>query len=193
MKNLNIGLYIIFAWILAGLSVQAQINPGRMLTGKVIDSYTKEAVPAASVSVVETGKGMITDTTGEFMIMLPPDKFVHINISHLGYYDYTIEISDRKDTSISIAVYLVPKNIELETVLVTGNHTHSKFEEISNLNGLVEGVDLQKNLGLTLASTLKNETGIAIRSMGPAPARPVFRGWEGIGYYLRRMVHERVI
>lgn len=179
MKNQNIKLLIIFTWVLIGLNVQAQIGQGRMLKGKVIDSDSKEAVSAASVSVIESGKGMITDATGEFNIMLPTDKVVHLNISHLGYYDYTLEISDRKDTLISLAVFLVPKNIELETVLVTGNHTHSKFEEISNLSGLVEGVDLQKNLGLTLASTLKNETGLAIRSMGPAPARPVFRGLGG--------------
>lgn len=179
MKKLNIGLFVFFAWMVLTLSVHTQSGRGRMLTGKVIDSYTKEAVSAASVSVVESGKGMITDATGEFNIMLPVEKVVHVNISHLGYFEYTIEISERKDTLISLAVYLVPKNIELETVLVTGNHTHSKFEEISNLNGLVEGVDLQKNLGLTLASTLKNETGIAIRSMGPAPARPVFRGLGG--------------
>jgi len=179
MKNLNISLSILFTWMILTLSVQAQSGQGRMLTGKVIDSYTKEAVSAASVSVLETGKGMITDATGEFNLMLPHDIVVHINISHIGFYDYTLEIKERKDTLISLAVYLVPKNIELETVLVTGNHAHSKFEEISNLNGLVEGVDLQKNLGLTLASTLKNETGIAIRSMGPAPARPVFRGLGG--------------
>ncbi|MBK7866232.1 MAG: TonB-dependent receptor [Ignavibacteriales bacterium] len=179
MKNQNIRLFIIFAWILFGLTVQAQSGQGIMLKGKVVDSYSKEAVSAASVSVVESGKGMITDATGEFNLVLPVDKVVHINVSHLGYYDYTLEISARKDTLISLAVFLVPKNIELETVLVTGNHSHSKFEEISNLNGLVEGVDLQKNLGLTLASTLKNETGIAIRSMGPAPARPVFRGLGG--------------
>ncbi len=179
MKNLNISLLGIFTWMVITLSIQAQSGRGKMLTGKVIDSYTKEAVSAASVSVVESGKGMITDATGEFNLMLPVDKVVHLNISHIGYYDYTLEIREQKDTLISLAVYLVPKNIELETVLVTGNHTHSKFEEISNLNGLVEGVDLQKNLGLTLASTLKNETGIAIRSMGPAPARPVFRGLGG--------------
>ncbi len=41
---------------------------------------------------------------------------------------------------------------------------------------VLKGKELQREIGLTLASTLKNETGLAIRSMGPAPARPVIRG-----------------
>ena len=41
------------------------------------------------------------------------------------------------------------------------------------------GMSFRRNNSLTLAETMKNEIGVAIRSMGPAPARPVIRGLSG--------------
>ncbi|WP_157452490.1 TonB-dependent receptor [Chloroherpeton thalassium] len=59
---------------------------------------------------------------------------------------------------------------------MTSKHTHNKFEEITEKSSVLEGQALQKELSQSLAATLKNETGLAMRSMGPAPSRPVIRG-----------------
>ncbi|MBE0643634.1 MAG: TonB-dependent receptor [Bacteroidetes bacterium] len=76
-------------------------------------------------------------------------------------------------------VYLQPRAYETAPVIVTGSHMHSRIESTNELSSVLNGRELDKELGLTLAATLKNETGIAMRAMGPAPARPVIRGLGG--------------
>ncbi len=53
------------------------------------------------------------------------------------------------------------------------------FDKIIEMSYTLSGKDLQRNLNTTLASTIKNEMGMSMRSMGPAPSRPVFRGLSG--------------
>jgi iron complex outermembrane receptor protein len=178
MKN-KLSIFLIFYSFIIISTAFAQSDPVRLLKGKVLDSYKKEGVSAATVLIEGTKSGFITDATGQFEIVLPKDKDINILITHISYYPYSFSLIPKADTNRNIVIYLIPKDIELAPVLITGNHFHSKFEEIRNISGLVEGVDLQKNLGLTIAATLKNELGLAIRSMGPAPARPVIRGLGG--------------
>ncbi|MBD3169657.1 MAG: TonB-dependent receptor [candidate division Zixibacteria bacterium] len=73
----------------------------------------------------------------------------------------------------------MPRAIEVDPVIVVGYQPRSKFEELGEKSSTLKGTELQQELGLTLASTLKDETGLAMRSMGPAPARPVIRGLGG--------------
>ena len=41
------------------------------------------------------------------------------------------------------------------------------------------GQDLQKQIEMSLGNTLENQPGVAARSFGPAPSRPVIRGLDG--------------
>ncbi|MBD3299606.1 MAG: TonB-dependent receptor [candidate division Zixibacteria bacterium] len=67
----------------------------------------------------------------------------------------------------------------MHDLTVTAQESDSRFDDLAEATGTLSGRDLQQELGQTLASTLKNESGIALRSMGPAPARPVIRGLGG--------------
>ena len=179
MQNQLIRLLPLVALFVMVTDLFPQSGEPVMVHGKVYDSYTREGVVAASVSSPGTGKGVMTDEKGEFTLMLPAGERVSVIVTHIGYYPYTFTLIPQKNAPFDLVIYFIPKDLNLEPVLITGNHYHSKFEEINDLSGAVEGVDLQKNLGLTLAATLKNETGLAMRSMGPAPARPVIRGLGG--------------
>ena len=44
---------------------------------------------------------------------------------------------------------------------------------------VLAGQELTKQLGSSLGSTLENQPGLASRSFGPTPARPVIRGLDG--------------
>ena len=46
-------------------------------------------------------------------------------------------------------------------------------------DGGTPGQDLTKQLGMSLGATLESQPGVAARSFGPAPARPVIRGLDG--------------
>ena len=54
----------------------------------------------------------------------------------------------------------------------------SQFESFQPTSVLV-GQELSKQLEMSLGATLENQPGVASRSFGPAPARPVVRGLDG--------------
>jgi len=145
------------------------------ITGIVLDSETSETIPNVVINVVDTDIYTTTRKDGSFLIEDLPDSIYQLEFSHIGYHHKIIQLEDNSDKSI--IVYLVPKSINISPVIVTDQYNVvSKFDEISEYTNVLKGKELQRDLGLTLAATLRNETGLAIRSMGPAPSRPVIRG-----------------
>ena len=76
-------------------------------------------------------------------------------------------------------IEMVAREIVADTIDVVAQSAETRFEELYEATGVLSGDELQKKYSLTLAETMKNEIGVAIRSMGPAPARPVIRGLSG--------------
>ena len=64
-----------------------------------------------------------------------------------------------------------------EVVSVTGD-ARSQFDTFQPTSVLA-GQELSKRLEMSLGATLENQPGVAARSFGPAPARPVIRGLDG--------------
>ena len=149
------------------------------LKGIILDDDDGNAIPGAVVEIEEIGKQTTSSPDGYFTLPDIPDGYYTLTISRLGYYQNQLSIELTGNNDGEIAVYLRSRPLEIAPVVVTTQHSHSKFEELSELSHTLKGKELQRDLGMTLASTLKNETGLAMRSMGPAPARPVIRGLGG--------------
>ncbi|MCP5063070.1 MAG: TonB-dependent receptor [Ignavibacteriae bacterium] len=150
-------------------------NNNFKLTGIVIDAETNKPIPNVSMEFLDHSHGFISKNDGTFEVSNVQAGNHIIEVKHLGYKENQIEIKINSNKK-QIAVYLIPRSIEISQVIVTDKNLTSKFDELYEDANVIEGRELQKDLALTLASTLKNETGLAIRSMGPAPARPVIRG-----------------
>ncbi|MBD3233372.1 MAG: TonB-dependent receptor [candidate division Zixibacteria bacterium] len=148
-------------------------------TGIVLDAETKEPIANAQVQVTEGNIKIATSDDGMFEINDFEEGIYEIDVTRIGYLSNHLEFEFNNGNRRTFVIYLIPKAIEMSPVVVTSQHTHSRFEELDDFSHSLRGKDLQKEMGLTLASTLKNETGLAIRSMGPAPARPVVRGLSG--------------
>lgn len=149
------------------------------LKGVVLDIETRSRIAHATVELVGQSRLVASDSLGEFRLADITASRVTLHVSHVAYKDNTVAVDLSHSQPKLLAVYLFPKTVEGAAVVVIGEHQHSKFEELSKRVGVLEGRDLQREMGLTLASALKNETGLAIRAMGPAPARPVIRGLGG--------------
>lgn len=145
----------------------------------VIDSETNKPVANAAVQIISENLFTTTNSEGYFSFNNLIAASYFIKITHVAYKENLSEIKFNESNNIVFVIYMIPKAIEISTVLVTDQNRLSKLENIQELTNVLKGKELQKNLGLTLAATLKNETGLAIRSMGPAPARPVIRGLGG--------------
>ena len=172
-RNLTIVIILLLAF--CPLLPSQSINTG-VLEGIVLDGSTDQPLENAIVKIIELDKFDVTDKNGIFELKSIPFGDYNIEISYVGYKTTKVTIKIDKEINTGLLVHMFTLPFETSTVVVTGLHSNTKFDDMNEFINVLKGKELQREIGLTLASTLKNETGLAIRSMGPAPARPVIRG-----------------
>lgn len=146
------------------------------LSGYIIDIETSKPVVNAVIQILGTDYYSTSRQDGYFQFSSIVENKYQLKVTHISYQEKLVSIDLEKDKTQNLVVYLLPRAISLSPVVVTGESKPTLFDEINELSNVLKGKALQRDLSLTLASTLRNETGLAIRSMGPAPARPVIRG-----------------
>lgn len=62
----------------------------KTVSGKVLDAKTEEPIIGASVTIIGTSSGTITDLDGKFTISVPTGK--ELQISFIGYITQTVRI-----------------------------------------------------------------------------------------------------
>ena len=150
----------------------------RLLEGYVFDNKTQRAIGNVDIKLDDGAAGTITDEQGRFVLRL--SEGVHrLSFFRLGYRTARREVKVSGSKLPILYVEMVAQEIQIDTINVLGKDAETRFEELYEATGVLSGDELQKKYSLTLAETMKNEIGVAIRSMGPAPARPVIRGLSG--------------
>ncbi|BDQ02136.1 TonB-dependent receptor [Ignavibacterium sp.] len=147
-----------------------------ILEGIVLDAENSEPISNAAVQLIGTDIYTTTKSDGTFSLQISIQSNFRIKITHLAYQEKLVDIKFQNELDKKLIVYLIPKIINLSTVVVSEHRSTSLIDEIRDYSNILRGRELQRNLSQTLASTLKNESGLSVRSMGPAPSRPVYRG-----------------
>src|SRR4029078_12556948 len=93
-----------------------------------------------------------------------------------GFSSRRTEIS-ATDGSKPVDVTVDPE-LHFEEVLSVSPDARSQFQTLQPTSVLA-GQELSKQLEGSLGATLENQPGVASRSFGPAPSRPVVRGLDG--------------
>jgi iron complex outermembrane receptor protein len=96
----------------------------------------------------------------------------------VGYQDASFSVKIFENDTTFLTIKLNDDPLSTEGIIVESD----KFDAVSRLQEPaveVSGKKLRQNLGTTIAKTIETEPGIAQRTMGPAPARPVLRGLSG--------------
>lgn len=158
--------------ILAGSSPESS----GVLTGKVIDSKTRESVPYVYLHLEEINRTISTDRNGEFRFANVPAGVVTLSAHRIGYMNQTRRISIEDQQENEITIELNPTVITGTTIEVIGQQQDVRGSNLEHASSKILGSELRRNLGTTLSETLGNQPGFDSRSMGPAPGRPVIRG-----------------
>ncbi|MFA6469764.1 MAG: DUF5686 family protein [Bacteroidota bacterium] len=106
--------YILF--FLPFIAVHLLTGQHHVFSGIVQDAETKQLLPSATVRVLGTSKGTITNTSGQFRLPLPSGEY-RIAISYIGYQTDTIVTELMADAFRTVR--LVPNAIQLSGVTVT--------------------------------------------------------------------------
>lgn len=165
-----INLLIILLLTVCPFSLWAQ---SRLITGKVIDSSTRDPLPNVTVMIKGSKNGTITDQNGQFSLNASENS--RLMFSNVAYQPREVKITN----SDVLLVALSNKNDILNDVVVVGYGTQKK----ATLTGAVEQITSKTfedravtNVGLAL----QGETpGLVVTRSSPRP------GNEGLNFVIR--------
>jgi iron complex outermembrane receptor protein len=148
------------------------------IIGRVIDAQTSEALSQTAVLLLELNLSTIAHEDGHFSFPKVSAGSYSIKTIRIGYQSVVQTVTVERDETSHVTIRLRASPLVGEGVVVVG-------EGVENSQGTVRPTDvvsgrrLQRQLGRTLAETVGHEPGMSQRTMGPAPARPVIRGFGG--------------
>jgi hypothetical protein len=98
-----------------------------VITGKVIDTDTKEPLPRASVFAQNTTRGTVTDTSGFFRLYLDKGGYELI-VSFTGYASKTIKIESSGDKELTVDLKKADNNMD-EIIIRSTNEVADGWEK----------------------------------------------------------------
>ncbi|MCC6476900.1 TonB-dependent receptor, partial [bacterium] len=153
----------------AGSLQAAQIN------GVIRDGENGEPLGFAQVLIVGLERGVVAHSDGTFHILRLPEGDLTLRVSRIGYHDLSRSVTLAARDTLTIEFALLPDHLKIPEVISEAKRPGAQL----TLSTTLSGRTLQEKLGATIAEPLESTVGIAVRTMGPAPARPVSRGMGG--------------
>lgn len=155
--------------VLLLLAFVAQPTPD--LRGSVQD---RDGEPLAGASVVVGERGTTTDAAGAFSLSGLPPGSAEVVVRFVGYRPERIEVSLPR--AEPLVVRLTPEAVRGREVVVTASPTGGAATQATQAFSLEA---LQRRAAPSFGEMLDGASGVAMRSFGSAPARPVIRGLDG--------------
>lgn len=109
------------------------------ISGKVIDSQTKEPLPGVNVVIVGTTMGAATDSEGEYFIANVPTGVYSLTASMIGYQDVTItNVYVRINGTTEVMFTLLQTALQSEEVVIVAERPPIEFDKTSTVSYLNE-------------------------------------------------------
>jgi iron complex outermembrane recepter protein len=151
-------------------------DAGPALTGRVTAGHSAAVVVGAVVTVEETGQTAATGPDGRYRVGgLRPGTY-HLRVAAESFAPGRVEVHVG-EMALSVDVALEPE-LHYSEVVSVGVKPRDPFEAYQ-ATSVLSGQELAVKTEASLGELLKTEPGVAQRSLGPAPSRPVIRGLDG--------------
>ena len=158
------------------MSSRLAAQDGTSLSGRLLNSLSGAPIAGATIVIEELKREVTSGSDGTFTFDNVPPGSYHLSVHAQGYSSRRTEVmlaSGAKPVDVT-----VDPELHFEEVLSVSPDARSQFESFQPTSVLA-GQELSKQLEMSLGATLESQPGVASRSFGPAPARPVVRGLDG--------------
>lgn len=173
MKNMRIFSMYLFLTILGTSSLLAQ---GLSISGKVLDQTTKETVIGATVMVVGTQDGTVTDFDGNFQLSTSSTN-PKLEVRYVGYQTLTVAAQTTGQT----VIYLVEDSEALDEVVVIGYGVQKKSDLTGSISS-VKGSDIASLASTNVVSALQGKaSGVEIVQNSGSPGSSASIRIRGMG------------
>lgn len=166
MKKLTIFISALVCAIV-GMAAEVDNSPvkeGNVITGHVIEKGTENSLPYATVLIVETGAGTVTDADGYFKLKKVPAGKYTLKVNSVGYAQQTKEVNVSNEYTVDVHFVLSEETIMTDEVVVSANRneTSRKLAPVvvnvmnNKLFEMVNSTDLAKSLSYQSGLRVEN-------------------------------------
>ena len=167
--NCRCAQIFLLLFISLGSAISQSADCTEVIKGKVLDLVTKEPLPFATVSILETSQGAVADENGEFILINICDEEVHLEVRFVGYktteHHHDFHHADP-------FIYLAPDETLLESIVVEGSRLES-YQSLSVQSLEVNKVNLLNN---SIGELTESLSGISTLNTGSNISKPVVHG-----------------
>lgn len=164
------------------LLVSTLLSQTGSITGVIINNNDGIPIHGANIYVQNSDKGAISRVDGGFTLNDISNGQLRIIISMIGYKNVKKDILLYNKQYDFGTIKMLTDTILIKEIVVEA-HTELKPKSFSS-NIELSGKRYHINLGSSLASSLDDEVGLAIRTMGQGTNQPVLRGYSGDRFLL---------
>ena len=155
-----------------GVAAQA----GDAVSGRLVNSLSGDPIPGAVVVLEELRRETTSDASGNFTFANVPPGTYHVSVRAAGYSSRRSEVTASGAPAGDLRI---DPELHFEEVTTVSAEARSQFDAFQ-ATSVLSGQELTKQLESSIGSTLQNQPGVAMRSMGGAgPSRPIVRGLDG--------------
>jgi iron complex outermembrane recepter protein len=147
--------------------------------GTVVDAGTGHPLPASGVRLRELGRNELSHSDGSFHFDRLAAGTYTVVVQRLGYAPAERSVRAVPGDTVRIVVELSASAIQVPGVVVTGAGRERSAQDVYRPTTVLNGAELRRRLGTSVAATLADEPGISQRYNGPAATQPVVRGLSG--------------
>ena len=160
------------------LSVGA-VTPGTAqqmgsVTGTVVDAQSGNPVSDAQILVEGTGRGVLSNSQGRFLVTEVPEGTHTVTVERIGYAaaSQTVDVSATAPAVVSFR--LRQTAYELESIVVTGTPGEERVRELGNSIGQIQAEPLVENSAANNISLILSgsEPGVEFSYGGGGPQAP---------------------
>jgi len=168
--------YCLLAFGFCLLPFVATAQTGTTVSGSITQGEAGQPLSGALVVIDELRLEVRAGEDGSYTFENVPPGEYHVGVRAEGYSTRRTEVSvGATPVELNIAIDF---DLHFAEVLSVSPNARPQFESYQPTT-VLDGQQLTKMLEATVAATLSESPGIALREFGPGPARPVIRGLDG--------------
>lgn len=151
-----------------GLHIHAApVNPvkeGNTITGHVIEKGTEHSLPYATVLIVETGEGTVTDENGAFKFKKIPEGTYILRVQLLGYETQEKKVHVSNDFTVDLHFLLSDSSILTDEVVVSANRNETSRKVAPVVVNVMNAKLFESVNSTDLAKSLNYQSGLRVEN-----------------------------
>lgn len=152
--------------------------------GVVRDSATRQVLYGATVRVVGSTRGALTDRTGTFHLHDLGSDSVTLDVSYVGYRKERLRVASLASDDLRIEILLAPLSRMHNEIVVTDSKAQTSGLPTQRVDVLT-AAEIDEHRGQTFADVLTQVPGVTVVQTGPSISKPMIHGMMGTRLVLR--------